>query len=285
MVGIIGISVALAIVIFLFILCTYRINPGYAGVIYNMDGGIQSETLSQGYHVVAPWKKVISYPVSTETVYYTIDTEEDGKTVDKTINVNTKDGKQVNVSVTYTYHMDVDMLPAVFEKFRGQPINSIENGYMKNSMFEALNNVTSQYSLLDLLGNKRPEVNETIFKAFRDNLAPYGIIIETFNLSNVAPDDATKETIQNVINAQNRLEQSRIELQRTEVEAETARVKAKGESDALIIQAEGQAEANAKLQSTLTQMIIDQRKIDKWNGELPKIVGAESMIIGSNLVK
>lgn len=277
-----AIAVGIIILIVLFFMCTYRIGPGYAGVIYNMDGGIEDTTLTQGFHMVAPWKHVTEYPVSTETVYYTKgnpDAEEKEDRTDRSINVNTKDGKQVNVSITYTYHMDPTMLPTVFEKFRGQKISVIESGYMKNSMFEAVNNVTSQFSLMDLVGDKRPEVNQKIFQMFRDNLLDYGIVIETFNLSDVVPDTATADAIQNVVNAQNMLEQAKIEKERAEVEAEKARVKAKGESDAAIIQAEGQAKANAKLQESLTPIVIEQRRIEKWNGELPKIVGSDSGLI------
>ena len=228
------------------------------------------------------------YPVSTETVYYTKgnpDAENKEDRTDRSINVNTKDGKQVNVSITYTYHMDPMALPTVFEKFRGQKISIIESGYMKNAMFEAVNNVTSQYSLMELVGDKRPEVNQKIYEMFRDSLSPYGIVIETFNLSDVVPDSATAEAIQNVVNAQNLLGQARIEKERAEVEAEKARVTAKGEADAAIIKADGQAQANAKLQQSLTPMIIEQNRIEKWNGELPKIVGSDGVIVGSDLVK
>ena len=281
--GIIGVTVALLLSVIVLFTCTCRINPGYAGVVYNMDGGIEGDTLSQGFHIVAPWKHVTSYPISTETVYYTKGGETE-KT-DRSINVNTKDGKQVNVSITYSYHMDVETLPRVFEKFRGQKIELIESGYMKNSMYEAVNNVTSQYSLMELVGDKRPDVNTKIFEKFRDSLLPYGIVIETFNLSDVVPDDATAQAIQNVVNAQNELERSKIEKERAEVEAETARIKAKGESDALIIQADGQSAANYKLQQSLTQNVIEQRRIEKWNGELPKIVGGNGIIVGADLIK
>lgn len=272
-VGFGGVSIVLIIAVVLIFLCTYRIGPGYAGVIYNMDGGIEDGTLPQGYHIVAPWKHVTEYPISTETVYYTKgdpNAKDDEKKQNRSINVNTKDGKQVNVSITYAYHMDPAALPTVFEKFRGQEISIIETGYMKNAMFEAVNDVTSQYSLMDLVGDKRPEVNQKIFEKFRDNLEDCGIIIETFNLSDVVPDDATANAIQNVVNAQNALEQAKIEKEQAEVEAEKARVSAKGKADAALIEAEGQAQANQKLQETLSPLVIEQRKIDKWDGALPK---------------
>ena len=287
--GLAGILVVMGVALAGMLMCVTRIGPGYAGVIYNMDGGIEDETLSQGFHVVAPWKHVSEYPISTETVYYTknsVDGDDKDKKTDKSVNVNTKDGKQVNVSVTYAYHMDVEKLPTVYAKFRGQDIKAIESGYMKNALYEALNNVTSQYSLMELVGDKRPEINNKIFEAFRDELADYGIVIETFNLSDVVPDEATANAIQAVVNAQNALEQAKIEKQQAEVEAEKARVAAKGKADAALIEAEGQAKANEKLQQSLTSGVLQQRAIEKWNGELPKIGGnSGGFILGADFLK
>lgn len=287
--GLTGILVIMGIALAGMLMCVTRIGPGYAGVIYNMDGGIEDETLSQGFHVVAPWKHVSEYPISTETVYYTknsVDGDDKDKKTDKSVNVNTKDGKQVNVSVTYAYHMDVEKLPTVYAKFRGQDIKAIESGYMKNALYEALNNVTSQYSLMELVGDKRPEINQKIFETFRDDLSDYGIVIETFNLSDVVPDEATATAIQNVVNAQNALQQAKIEKQQAEVEAEKARVAAKGKADAALIEAEGQAKANEKLQQSLTSGVLQQRAIEKWNGELPKIGGnSGGFILGADFLK
>ena len=259
--------------------CTYKVDPGYAGVIYSMDGGIETETLGQGFHVVAPWKKVIEYPVSTETVYYTKNNDDGDEKKDNSINVNTKDGKQVNVSVTYAYHMDEVQLPSVFEKFRGQKSEVIEAGYMKNEMYQAINEITSQYSLMELVGDKRPQINEAILDKFRNSLEPYGIVIETFNLSDVVPDEQTKEAIQAVVNAQNALEKAKVEKEQAEVDAEKARVAAKGKADAELIEAEGTAAANAKLQESLTPLIVEQRKLDKWDGKLPGIVAGNSNLL------
>ena len=285
-IGMTGIAVAMMLAIGLGATASYKVDPGYAGVVYNMDGGLEEETLGQGFHVVLPWKKVIEYPVSTETVYYT-KSNDDGEQVDNSINVNTRDGKQVNVSVTYAYHMDEAMLPSVFEKFRGQKASAIESGYMKNEMYQAINEVTSQYSLMELVGNKRPQINEEILKKFRDSLEQYGIIIETFNLSDVVPDEQTKAAIQAVVDAQNALEKAKVEKEQAEVEAEKARVAAKGKADAEIIEAEGTANANAKLQQSLTPLIVEQRKLEKWDGHTPKIVmgSGGGLLLGRDVIE
>ena len=278
-VGSIGIGFVFIVLLIFGYSCTYKVDPGYAGVIYSMDGGIETETLGQGFHVVAPWKKVIEYPVSTETVYYTKNNDDGDEKKDNSINVNTKDGKQVNVSVTYAYHMDEVQLPSVFEKFRGQKSEVIEAGYMKNEMYQAINEITSQYSLMELVGDKRPQINEAILDKFRNSLEPYGIVIETFNLSDVVPDEQTKEAIQAVVNAQNALEKAKVEKEQAEVDAEKARVAAKGKADAELIEAEGTAAANAKLQESLTPLIVEQRKLDKWDGKLPGIIAGDSNLL------
>lgn len=277
--GSILLTIIFAVIVILGFKCSYRIGPGFAGVIYNMDGGVQSNTLSQGWHIVAPWQSVTEYPVSTETVYYTMGSDDKDKK-DNSINVNSKDGKQVNVDITYAYHMDQEVLPELFTKFRGRDYTDIESSIMKNEMYQAINDVTSQYTLMDLVGDKRSEVNAKIFDKFKIALESYGIVLETFNLSDVRPDDATKEAIQNVVNAQNALAKSKVQKQQAEIEAEQARITAKGKADAAIIEADGQSQANAKLQQSLTPLIIQQHQIDKWNGELSKYsLGGNSSVL------
>ena len=80
--GSFGIVLIALVALIFFFSCTYKINPGYSGVIYNMNGGIEDDTLGQGFHVVSPWKKVIEYPVSTETVYYTKSDDDGEKNID-----------------------------------------------------------------------------------------------------------------------------------------------------------------------------------------------------------
>ena len=54
---------------------------------------------------------------------------------------------------------------------------------------------------------------------------------------------------------------------------------AKGKADAEIIEAEGTANANAKLQQSLTPLIVEQRKLEKWDGKLPGIVAGNSNLL------
>lgn len=282
-VGIIGITIVFVVLVVLGIKCSYRIGPGFAGVVYNVDGGIEGETLGQGWHVVLPWKSVTEYPVSTETVYYqdTSDDDKDAQHKNASVDANTKDGKKLNMNITYAYHMEQDMLPELFTKFRGQHYNDLEKGIMKNLMMNSIAEVTSQYNLLDVTGDKLPEVNAKIFENFKKVLEADGIILETFTLV-PNPDEQTKEAIQKVLDAQNALVQAKVEKEKAEVEAEQKRVIAQGNADAKLIEARAQAEANRLLQESLTTEIIENKKAEKWDGKLPQYMmgdGASTSVL------
>lgn len=54
-------------------MCSERIPAGYVGVVYNMNGGVDGEVLSQGWHIVSPTKKVTTYSIGIEQSYLTAD--------------------------------------------------------------------------------------------------------------------------------------------------------------------------------------------------------------------
>ena len=266
--GIVGVTIAFVVGVGLMFSCTYKIGPGFAGVVYNMDGGIEGETLGQGWHMVLPWKSVTEYPVSTETVYYQDGNKDDKEDTNTSVDANTKDGKKLNLNITYAYSMDQSKLPELFTKFRGQHYKNLEKGIMKNLMMNSIAEVTSQYNLLDVTGDKLPEVNAKIYEKFKAVLEEDGIVLETFTLV-PNPDEQTKEAIQKVLDSQNALAQAKVEKEKAEVEAEQARITAKGKADAMLIAAKAEAEANELLMQSLTPEIIESRKIEKWDGKMP----------------
>jgi hypothetical protein len=49
--------------LFMCFMCMEKIPTGYVGVVYNMSGGVDGEILSQGFHLVAPTKKVTVHSI------------------------------------------------------------------------------------------------------------------------------------------------------------------------------------------------------------------------------
>lgn len=280
--GTAGIVTGVVITTVFVINCVYKIAPGMAGVQYSMDGGIVSETLGQGYHIVWPWRKVVEYPVSTEVVYYNVakdGAQSSNEEKDNGIDISTKDGKTVHVSVTYAFHMDEDKLPEVFTKFRGQSIEKIEAGYMKSELLRCINEVTAKYNLMDVVGEQRQTINNEVFQRLKESLGEFGVIVETLNISDAKPDTATAEAIQKVIDAQNKLQQATIEKQTAEQEAEKRVIEAKGKADAARIEAEGIAAANDLVRKSLSPELVKQHAVDKWDGKLPHVSGADNILL------
>jgi prohibitin 1 len=259
------------------LICSTTIDPGYAGVVYNANGGLEKNTLGQGWHMVAPWKSVTEYPVSTETVYLTKVSEDSEK--DNSFNISTKEGKPVNVDAMYSYHMEQDKLPHIFTKFRRADSDTIEAGYIKQQLKTVIQEVTSNYSVLDVYGEKRGEIQAKIQEKFAERLKPDGIIVENFSFGEIRPDAQSMAAIQAKVDAQQKLQQYETEKKQAEVLAEKARIEAQGKADAALIEAQGRAKANQALQQSITPELIEYTKAQKWDGKLPTYLGGSGTIM------
>jgi regulator of protease activity HflC (stomatin/prohibitin superfamily) len=267
----------LVVLLIIFFLCSETIKPGYSGVVYNANGGLETQVLGQGFHFVAPWKSITAYPVSTETIFMS-KAKEEGSETDESFDITTSDGKPVNVDVSNSYHYDVNKLPAIFTKFRGAEAKTIEGNYIRRSMKSAINNISSTYGVMEVYGEKRSELQLKVFELFRSEMEKEGIIIESFNFLAIRPDEQSMKAIQAKVDAMQKLEQSKIEQQQAEITAETARVNAKGESDAALIKAQGQAKANEVLKQSLTPELVEYAMAQKWNGQYPTVMGGNTML-------
>nr|DAE37862.1 MAG TPA: High frequency of lysogenization C protein [Caudoviricetes sp.]DAT28685.1 MAG TPA: High frequency of lysogenization C protein [Caudoviricetes sp.] len=69
------------------------------------------------------------------------------------------------------------------------------------------------------------------------------------------------------------------EKEKASIQAEQAKIDAEGKAEAIKIKAEAEAEANRKIAESLTPELIEKQKIDKWNGEVPKIQGSNTSTI------
>ena len=58
-----------------------------------------------------------------------------------------------------------------------------------------------------------------------------------------------------------------------------AKITAEGKAEATRIKADAEAEANKKIAESLTPELIEKQKIDKWNGDVPKVQGGNAATI------
>lgn len=293
--GIVG-SIVTGVLIVLIIVCgfacTERVPAGYVGVVYNMSGGVTGETLSQGWHIVAPTKNVTLYSIGIEQSYLTSDSKGDSKE-DESFSTPTADGKSLTVDLEFSYKYDVNRVTDVFTQFKGASGKEVKDIFIKPKMIAWTQEVTAKYPVTDVFGDKRQELNEALDTYLKEKFDKYGIVIDTVNFTNISTDPETQEAIQKKVNAQQELELARIQKQTAQVEAEKekdvaqinaekAKIEAQGKAEAELIKANAEAEANKKIAESLTDKLIEKSKYDKWNGELPYIEGNVNPIVSIN---
>lgn len=290
--GVIGALVFAVIIfggIFLAIVCSESIPAGYVGVVYNMNGGVEGDVLSQGWHWIAPTKKVTTYSIGIEQSY--LSSEEIGdSTKDESFNIPTSDGKTVKVNLEFSYRFDPDKVADTFVQFKGRSGEEVKNTFIKPKVIAWTQEVSANYPVTDIFGDKRTAINAELDVYLKEKFAGYGIIIDTVNFTDISVDEETAAAIQKKVTAQQELELASIEAETARIQAEKDREVAKInaekdrevaeiEAQKRLISANAEAEANRIVSESLTDELIEMRKIEKWNGELPKVTGAESTVI------
>ena len=110
---------------------TVKIQPGFVGIVYSLNGGVQPGVLTQGMKFVSPIKSVQQYSIATEQAYLSQDKRE-GSEDDDSFMIPTSDGKTVNVDLEFAYHFDAAVLPKTFTTFKGQDGATIETNIHKS---------------------------------------------------------------------------------------------------------------------------------------------------------
>ncbi|RHG20100.1 prohibitin family protein [Blautia obeum] len=298
-----GIVLGVFIVVVLICLwkCSVRVPTGYKAVTYHLNGGISKDTLDEGWHIVPPTVvKTSLYSIGIEQSYLTSEDKGDSPK-DESFKTPTADGKSLLVNLEFSYMFDQDRITTVFKKFKGQSGETVKNTFIKPKMKAWTQEVTAKYPVTDVFGDKRQELNEALDTYLKQKFDPYGIIIDTVNFTSISTDDETQAAIQKKVNAQQELELANIEAktakvqadkdkevalitaeqdkEKAAIQAEQAKIDAEGKAEAVKIKAQAEAEANKEIAESLTPELIEKQKIDKWNGEVPKIQGSDTSTI------
>lgn len=288
-----------------------KVDAGYVGVVYNMNGGIQDGTLSQGWHWINPTQRLTQYSIGIEQSYLTA-TDDGDSPNDDSFSAPSKDGKGLTMELTFTYRYDENRVAEIFVKQKGRSGEEVLKTFIKPNIISWTKEITSTYPVSEILGDKRAELNTVLSDYLAAKFEPYGIIIENASLINIETDADTRAAIDKKIQAQQQLEIANVEAQTAKVnadkdkevaiieaekdketslinaernkevatlKAEEAKIEAQGKADALKIESEAEAAANKVIAESLTSELIEKMKYEAWNGELPQVQGSNTPII------
>lgn len=278
-----GIVLAVLIVfgVIMIALCTTRVPAGYVAVQYNMNGGVKDEVLTQGWHVVSPTTKTTLYTIGIEQSYLTAGENGDSEG-DESFTASSSEGKAMTIDLTFTYQYQTENVTNIFTRFKGQSGKEVRDSFIKPNIVSWTKEVIARYKVSDVLGEERANINLALTEYLAEKFENYGITISNVSLINIDVDEETRQAINAKITAQQNAETQAINnqtnIEKAEAEAKVKLTQAQAEADAKKIQAEAEAEANELLQKSLTDKILRQEYIDKWNGELPEIVTGDDSI-------
>jgi regulator of protease activity HflC (stomatin/prohibitin superfamily) len=254
-----------------------RVEVGNVGLRVNLAGsarGVEEVPTVTGWVWYNPFtEQIVEFPTRVLSVTWTKDVNE-GSPSDESITFASGEGLTINADVGFAFHIEPDMAPRLYARFRQADITVLAHGYIRNIVRDALNEVASTMAVQDIYGAKKGELlaraKNHVEVAFRKD--GIGVDQLTFAASLRLPEtvevaiNRTIEQNQAAIAAQNRVAQ-------VEAEARQKVAQATGEAEAVLTRAKADAEANRLITQSLTPALMEYRRLEKWDGKLPQVTG------------
>jgi regulator of protease activity HflC (stomatin/prohibitin superfamily) len=274
-------AIPLVIVLF-FAGCATRIGPGRVGIKVDLAGsqrGVEDLPIRTGwvfYNFLS--STIVEYPTSVQTAKWTRDPNE-GSVNNEEMSFNTQDGLTVYGDLSVSYHLDANKVPAFYVKFRNDDINQFTHGFLRNVARDAINRTGSQYTVQEIMGEKKSELEQNSRLDLQKQVADIGVVIDQFGfIGSPRPPQSVIDAINAKVQAQQIAVQKQNELVQAQADAAKLVAAAEGQAKAQIAVANGEAESNRVRAASISPNIIEWQKlavtdrwIVKWNGQVPTV--------------
>lgn len=242
--------------------CLERIPTGYVGVVYSMNGGVQDELLTQGFHLVAPTKHVKKFTVGNEQLVLSKD-ERDGSEGDDSFLVSTADNANISISFQMSYRFKEDEVVSTYKRFRGMDGEDIVNRRVRTVLKAKISEVTTVYTMMDIYSGDRGKINDEITTFLNEELGKeFGIEVIDASIIDVHPDAQLQQTIDDRVKAMQRKQQAQAEQETIKVQNQTKLLEAQANADARKIEARGEADANRIISASLTDPLLRKMEME-----------------------
>ena len=178
-----------------------------------------------------------------------------------------KDLQSVKTVLAINYRVDSAKSYSLYKNIGAD----YENVLVVPAVNEVLKAITAQYTAEQSVTN-RVLISDGLVEGLNEKLNDQGLYVTDVNIIDFDFSDAFITAIEEKQVAQQ-------QLLKAETEKQTAITNAQASAEAEKIKAAGTAEANKTLNESLTDKVIENKKIEKWNGELPKVTGGDGTII------
>jgi len=249
---------AIIIVIALIILLAksaVTIGSGEAGVLYKtFDNGVVTDQppLGEGFHVIAPWNKVIVYEVRQQELF-------------EKMKVLSSNGLEIQIDASAWYQPVYADLGNLHQTLGENYLQRV----IQPAIRSAARSVVGRYTPEQLYSSKRDAIQDEIFVETKKILEKQYV-----QLNEVLVRDVTlPATIKDAIERKLKQEQESLEY-------EFRLITADKEAQRQIIEAQGKADANRILSASLTDKILQDKGIEATI-KLSESPNSKVIVIGS----
>lgn len=248
-------------VLWVLTLCIVYVPSNNVGIRWSAFSGTSSKTLNEGITFKSPIDKV--FLISTTVEERSI----------KNVNVQTKDAQFVKAEVNVKFRVNQKDAFKVYKRYT--TLDNLKQNIISNYAQKSIETVVTQYNVIDTLGAKKNEIYSLATKDLQNMLKDEGVELVQLTIKDMNAGDEIEKAIADEAVAKKRVET-----------AEQNRLKAKKDAETKVVNAKAEADANKILEKQLTNKILIQQWIEKWNGEVPKVSGDnKSMINIQDLMK
>lgn len=252
--SLIGLGVAVVVMIILVSSMLVRIDPGLAGIVFKPFGsGLQKDNIfNEGYHVVLPWNDMIIYDVREQK------SEENMDVLDK-------NGLSLSVDISIRYRP----MEAKIGYLHQEIGRSYQGILVVPEVRSSVRQVAGRYTAEEIYSTRRKEVEESIINET-------GVILKKNNIQMTA---LLIRSIQLPMEIKNAIEQ-KLKAEQQSLQMKFVLEKETQIADQKRIMAQGEADANRIVNSSLTDQLLRMRGIEATL-ELSNSANAKVVVIGS----
>ncbi len=253
----IGIPLIIVVIILIIVFAksAVTIGSGEAGVLYKVfDDGvvIDKPPLGEGFHLIAPWNKVIVYEVRQQELF-------------EKMKVLSSNGLEIQIDASAWYEPVYNDL--------GNLHQSLGENYLQRviqpAIRSAARSVVGRYTPEQLYSSKRDAIQDEIFTETKKILAEQYVQLNEVLVRDVTLPGTIKDAIER-----------KLKQEQESLEYEFRLVTAAKEAEKVIIEAQGKADANRILSASLTDKILQDKGIEATI-KLAESPNSKVIVIGS----
>ena len=280
-------AAVVAVVLLIIVFSAWRsIRPGYVGIVFDKaNHNVTTGALDPGWAFINPFTQAIQeYPITIQTYQMVQNSDEGAVQGDDSIKVQSNEGQQINLDVVIQYQVEKDKASQLYVDWGGAPIETVENGVVRQYTRSQVPAVASKYGWEDINSSKREVLVDEITNVLRDEFDKRHLNLVSFGIREVHLPQSLVDSLNQKMQAQQAAEQQKYMLQQAEVKAQqdvtqatgqanAVKAQAEGDAQAILTKAKAQAQANDLLARSITPPLIQYEQLQRWDGRLPLFTG------------